>query len=83
MNIGQVEFFVEQIQEQTRAMTALHEQLLEIEARMKLRDVALRDHFAGLAMQSLFSQFPQPRTYRRNAEDAYMMADAMLEARKA
>lgn len=48
------------------------------------RDMTLRDHFAGLAMQSLvaYPDDQQNMTFAEMAEWAYAMADAMLEARK-
>ncbi len=45
--------------------------------------MTLRDHFAGLAMQSLVA-YPDDQlnmTYAEMAEWAYAMADAMLKAR--
>lgn len=45
----------------------------------------LRDYFAAKAMQSLLTtidEFPDERWRAGVAMDAYMMADAMLEARK-
>lgn len=44
----------------------------------------LRDHFAGLAMQGFATTLKNVRNpnWSLIAEDAYKMADAMLEARK-
>lgn len=51
---------------------------------MRLRDdMTLRDHFAGLAMQSYLTS-PDSNEFecKQWADAAYLMADAMLEARK-
>ena len=47
------------------------------------RDMTLRDHYAGLAMQgSVFtSPFDRPLNLKEYAEWSYKMADAMLKAR--
>lgn len=48
--------------------------------------MTLRDYFAAKAMQSLLTtidEFPDERWRAGVAMDAYMMADAMLAARKA
>jgi hypothetical protein len=48
------------------------------------RDMTLRDHYAGLAMQSLISgkdYINEPP--KMIALDAYTLADAMLKAREA
>lgn len=44
------------------------------------RDMTLRDHFAGLAMQAMYRDFYNDS---RLAEIAYQSADAMLAAREA
>lgn len=45
--------------------------------------LTIRDHFAGLAMQGRLGQVNQiKRGYAERAEDAYLLADAMMEARK-
>jgi hypothetical protein len=48
------------------------------------KDMTMRDHFAGLAMQSLvaYPDDQQNMTYAEMAEWAYAMADAMLKARE-
>lgn len=47
------------------------------------RDMTLRDYFAGLAMQSLILKSTgDDNEIVDSAEDAYSIADAMLEARK-
>ncbi len=46
------------------------------------RDMTLRDHFAGLAMQAIVGR--EDFMFEDSAwENAYDMADAMLEAREA
>lgn len=46
--------------------------------------MTLRDHFAGMAMQGLICDpHPQCSLPSEVAETAYLMADAMLKARKA
>jgi hypothetical protein len=45
------------------------------------RDMTLRDHYAGLAMQSILGENVRNLDYV--AIDAYNMADAMLKARDA
>ena len=51
------------------------------------RDMTLRDHYAGLAMQSFVAGWigikAYPHTDMMVAEHAYRMADAMLKAREA
>jgi len=51
------------------------------------RDMTLRDHYAGLAMQSFVAGWigikAYPDTDMMVAEHAYRMADAMLKAREA
>jgi hypothetical protein len=42
----------------------------------------LRDHFAGLAMQGLIGNLTKEESCDTLADDAYHMADAMLEARE-
>jgi len=49
------------------------------------KDLTVRDHYAGLAMQELMTYKARPlclRPVHEVATDAYEMADAMLEARK-
>ncbi len=43
--------------------------------------MSLRDHFAGLAMQGMMAN-NWNQSYVLWAHHAYMMADAMIEARK-
>lgn len=43
------------------------------------KDMTLRDHFAGLAMQVLIAN--DETSLGEDANDAYMVADAMLKAR--
>jgi hypothetical protein len=43
------------------------------------RDMTLRDHYAGLAMQAMFGD--HVRNFDLLAIEAYQMADAMLKAR--
>lgn len=48
------------------------------------RDMTLRDHFAGLAMQGLLAaQLAHKSSSDSAAEVAYVIADAMLAAREA
>lgn len=42
---------------------------------------SLRDYFAGLAMQSLIKELTEDVTREAIAQDAYSMADSMLEER--
>lgn len=42
----------------------------------------LRDHFAGLAMQGEITRCVSGYNFEDTARTAYMMADAMLKARK-
>ena len=44
------------------------------------KDMALSDHFAGLAMQAMFGD--HVRNFDLLAIEAYQMADAMLKARE-
>lgn len=45
------------------------------------RDMTLRDHYAGLAMQAI--RMSKPNTAYMDISDvAYVMADAMLKARE-
>lgn len=44
------------------------------------RDMTLRDHYAGLAMQAMFGD--HVRNFDLLAIEAYQMADAMLAARE-
>ena len=48
------------------------------------KDMTMRDHFAGLAMQGLvaYPDDQQNMTYAEMAEWAYAMADGMLKARE-
>jgi len=51
-------------------------------AQVLARDMTLRDHFAGLAMQAYFTgDFQYPNTFNNHAEWAYCIADEMMEAR--
>lgn len=55
-------------------------------ARAEAVGMSLRDYFAAKAMQSLLTtidEFPDEHWRTGVAMDAYMMADAMLAARKA
>lgn len=45
------------------------------------RNLALRDHFAGLAMQGIIIEAQDPN-FEWIAHTAYKMADAMLKRRK-
>jgi len=45
------------------------------------RDMTLRDHYVGLAMQAMFGD--HVRNFDLLAIEAYQMADAMLAAREA
>ena len=46
------------------------------------RDMTLRDHFAGLAMQGMYANGSFPTGFRLDtAKEAYEMADAMLKER--
>jgi hypothetical protein len=44
-----------------------------------VRDMTLRDHYAGLAVQAMFGD--HVRNFDLLAIEAYQMADAMLKAR--
>jgi hypothetical protein len=44
------------------------------------KDMTMRDHYAGLAMQSLLGD--HVRNFDLLAIEAYQMADAMLKARE-
>ena len=44
------------------------------------KDMTLRDHFAGLAMQGLLVYY-QGSSWTLRAQEAYAMADAMLKER--
>jgi hypothetical protein len=44
--------------------------------------MSIRDYFAAKAMHSFLSDPRMSYSYKRLSEDAYEMADAMLEARK-
>ena len=46
------------------------------------RQEALRDHFAGLAMQKIIDSYDSPVTKRSIAREAYDYADAMLAERE-
>ena len=45
-------------------------------------ELKLRDHFAGLAMQGEITRCVSGYNFEDTARTAYMMADAMLKARK-
>ena len=63
----------------------VEDHLLSLEPGNELspvRNVALRDWFAGLALQVYLTTRPIDATYDEAAEKAYRMADAMLAARK-
>ena len=45
------------------------------------RDMTLRDHFAGMAMQTMLGWDNDHTNWNSYAEDAYKMADAMLKER--
>lgn len=45
-------------------------------------ETKLRDHFAGLAMQGEITRCVSGYNFEDTARTAYMMADAMLKARK-
>ena len=56
------------------------------EAQVHRWGMTLRDYFAAKAMQSLMRQYPEHLMIspaNAVASDAYVLADAMLEARKA
>lgn len=61
--------------------SALHEAVRQ-KARQEQERKALRDHFAGLAMQSLILSEGSRLPNQRLAEQAYILADAMLKARQ-
>ena len=44
--------------------------------------ITLRDHFAGLAMQAEITRCISGYCFEYTARTAYIMADAMLKARK-
>ena len=46
-----------------------------------IQDITLRDYFAAQAMQGMFSEYFSSRK-DEIAKAAYLMADAMIEARK-
>jgi len=46
-----------------------------------LPGMSLRDYFAAAALQGLLADPSNCNPYRRNAESAYLYADAMLAAR--
>ena len=49
-----------------------------------VRDMTLRDHFAGLAMQGMYTSKSFPTGVMADtAIEAYQMADVMLKAREA
>lgn len=50
--------------------------------RIKEEESKLRDHFAGLAMQGEITRCVSGYNFEETAKTAYMMADAMLKARK-
>jgi hypothetical protein len=45
------------------------------------KDMTLRDHFAGLAMQQFFATAPKSATNSEICAEAYLVADAMLKER--
>ena len=45
------------------------------------RDMTMRDHFAGLAMQTMLGWDNDHTNWNSYAEDAYKMAEAMLKER--
>jgi hypothetical protein len=48
------------------------------------KDMTLRDHYAGLAMQGLISHIIKDKSFNGDAAElAYHIADAMLKARDA
>lgn len=47
-----------------------------------MSDEQLRDHFAGLAMQAEITRCISGYCFEDTARTAYMMADAMIKARK-
>ena len=53
---------------------------------LKSDGMDLRDYFAAQAMQAFIScpqgKFPHQTTHQIAVEDAYVVADAMMEARK-
>lgn len=49
----------------------------------KMKNIELRDYFAGLAMQGELANYYCKESNDEIAEAAYEIADAMLEARKA
>ena len=56
--------------------------LLESERRLD-NGLTIRDHFAGLAMQGYLSgYYSGGDSHEAIADEAYMMADAMLKARE-
>lgn len=55
------------------------------EVHVAQKGMSLRDYFAAKAMQSILNNLPhgiQPQDCIAAAEDAYFIADRMLEARK-
>lgn len=89
MNEEQLNFYIEQIQAQTRAMVAINAQIQEFGKQMDLRDVALRDQFAGQGLIAVMPRvlklggYTDEQQIKLAAKLAYIAADAMLEARKA
>ena len=55
---------------------------IDDEAFASLRGMTLRDHFAGLAMQAECINYAGANL-KRVAQQAYEMADAMIQARQA
>lgn len=49
----------------------------------EFQGMTLRDHFAGLAMQTMLGWDNDHTNWKTYAKDAYEMADAMLKAREA
>lgn len=66
--------------------TRLRDALPELRAMLlPAETAALRDHFAGLAMQASVGAVnvkDSPEAYARITDHAYRMADAMLKARE-
>ena len=53
----------------------------QVRMTVPIQDINLRDYFATAAMQGMFSEHFSSRK-EEIAKAAYLMADAMLEARK-
>jgi hypothetical protein len=49
---------------------------------MRRKDIELRDHYAGLAMQAIIMGYSTAHGYeKRIADNAFAVANAMMEAR--